>query len=246
MSEEILRGSLYVVSTPIGNLSDITRRAVRVLEAADMIAAEDTRTTRFLLQHLDIQRPIVSYHSHNERRRSRDIADRLRKGGVVALVTDAGTPGISDPAWAAIRAAIDEGFRVIPVPGASALLAALVGCGLSTERFVFEGFLPVKKGRETRLQCLAAEERTIVLYEGPHRLERTLADLLRHLGDRPAALARELTKRFEEFSRGRLSELLEALRQTPPRGEYVVVVAGAAERRPAKKESSHTANRSPS
>jgi 16S rRNA (cytidine1402-2'-O)-methyltransferase len=170
----------------------------------------------------------VSYHSHNERWRSREIADRLREGAAVALVTDAGTPGISDPAWAAIRAAIDKGFRVIPVPGASALLAALVGSGLTTDRFVFEGFLPLKKGRETRLVALAGEERTIVLYEGPHRLQRTLEDILEHLGDRPAVLARELTKKFEEITRGTLEGLLDTVRRKPPRGEFVIIVAGTA------------------
>jgi len=230
MSEEIRRGALFVVSTPIGNLDDITLRAVRILGAVDLIAAEDTRTTRVLLDHLGVKKPLVSYHSYNERRRSHELVDALRKGDAVALVTDAGTPGISDPAWAVVREAIDAGIPVIPAPGASALLAALVISGLPTERFVFEGFLPVKKGRKTRLAELAGEPRTIVLYESPHRIGRTLEDVRGAMGERQVALVREVTKKFEEVRRGAVSEVIAALRERPPRGEFVLVIAGTSYR----------------
>jgi 16S rRNA (cytidine1402-2'-O)-methyltransferase len=227
MSEEIVRGGLYVVATPIGNLEDISRRAVKILAEANCIAAEDTRTSGVLLAHLGIKKPMVSYHSHNEQRAVDALVGRLQRGEAVAVITDAGTPAISDPAFTLVRAAVAAGIRVIPIPGASALLAALVASGLPTERFVFEGFLPVKKGRATRLQRLKDEPRTIVLYEAPHRVERTLRDLVEALGDRHAALARELTKKFEEIRRGVLSELLEGVRRKPPKGEMVVVIQGA-------------------
>ena len=227
MSEEIERGSLYVVATPIGNLDDISHRAVTILGGVDCVAAEDTRTTGLLLAHLGIKKQMVSYHSYNEQRRVDELLGRLQGGEAIAVVTDAGTPAISDPAFALVRAAVASGIRVIPIPGASALLAALVVSGLPTDRFVFEGFLPVKKGRLTRLQFLKEEPRTVVLYEAPHRIERTLADLAAALGDRPAALARELTKKFEEVRRGTLAELLEGVRRKPPKGEMVIVIAGA-------------------
>ena len=230
MSEEIRRGALYVVSTPIGNLDDITRRAVRVLGEVDLIAAEDTRTTRVLLDHLGVKKPLVSYFSRNERRRSRELVDGMRRGESVALVTDAGTPGISDPAWAVVRESIDAGIPVVPLPGPSALLAALVISGLPTDRFVFEGFLPLKKGRKTRLETLAAEPRTIVLYESPHRIARTLDEVRGAMGDRQIALVREVTKKFEEVQRGAVSEVIAALRDRPPRGEYVLVIAGTSYR----------------
>jgi 16S rRNA (cytidine1402-2'-O)-methyltransferase len=227
MSEVIERGALYVVATPIGNLEDITRRAVTILGGVDCIAAEDTRTTGILLSHLGIKQHMLSYHSYNEQRRIDELLDRCRKGEAVAVVTDAGTPAISDPAYALVRAAVGSGIRVIPIPGPSAVLAGLVVSGLPTDRFVFEGFLPVKKGRSTRLLMLKEESRTIVLYEAPHRIERTLSDLAIVLGDRPAALARELTKKFEEVRRGMLSELLAGVRRTPPKGEMVIVIQGA-------------------
>ena len=230
MSEEIVPGTLYVVSTPIGNLGDITRRAVEVLSGVNCIAAEDTRTTRVLLDHLAIRKRLVSHFSYNERQRVPTLLKDLHGGASVAVVTDAGTPGISDPAHLLIRRALEEKINVVPVPGASAFLTALVISGLPTDRFVFEGFLPVKKGRATRLGRLAGEERTIILYESPHRVERTLRDLLQHIGDRRIALARELTKKFEEVFRGRLSEAAEHLAQTPPRGEYVLVIAGSSYR----------------
>jgi 16S rRNA (cytidine1402-2'-O)-methyltransferase len=226
MSEEIEHGALYVVATPIGNLEDISRRAVAILGQVDCIAAEDTRTSGVLLAHLGIKRPMVSYHSYNEQRRVGEIVKRLHGGESVAVITDAGTPAISDPAFALVRAAVEAGIRVIPIPGASAVLAALVTSGLPTDRFVFEGFLPVKKGRMTRLRQLKDEPRTIVLYEAPHRIEKTLGELVEALGNRDAAVARELTKKFEEIRRGTLTELLEGVRRNPPRGEMVIVVHG--------------------
>jgi len=230
MSEEIQKGALYVVSTPIGNLDDITLRAVHILGSVDLIAAEDTRTTKVLLDHLGIRRPLVSYFSYNERRRSAELIASLRQGKAVAVVTDAGTPGISDPAYVVIREAVDAGISVIASPGASALLAALIISGLPTDRFVFEGFLPVKKGRKTRFEALAAEPRTIVMYESPHRIEKTLGEVLRFMGDRQVALVREVTKKFEEVRRGPVSRVSEEVRSRPPRGEYVLVVAGTSYR----------------
>ena len=226
MSETIQPGALYIVSTPIGNLDDITHRAVQVLKGVDLIAAEDTRKTKFLLDHLSVVKPLLSYYDHNENRRIPELVERLRAGKSVAVVTDAGTPGISDPAFGVIREAIRNGIQVVPVPGASAVLAALITSGLPTERFVFEGFLPVKKGRKTRFEKLAVEERTIVVYESPHRVERTLEDILVYLGDRPVAVVRELTKKFEEVQRGTASQVLQIVRQKPARGEYVIVIAG--------------------
>ncbi len=230
MSEAIERGALYLVATPIGNLEDISRRAVMILEGVDCVAAEDTRTSGVLLAHLGIKKPMVSYHSYNEERRIEEFLQRLRGGETIAVVTDAGTPGISDPAFALVRAAVEAGIRVIPIPGASAVLPALVASGLPADRFVFEGFLPVKKGRATRLKLLHDETRTIVLYEAPHRVERTLQDLLDALGDRPAVLAREMTKKFEEFRRGTLAALLDGVRHKPPKGEMVIVVQGTGAR----------------
>jgi 16S rRNA (cytidine1402-2'-O)-methyltransferase len=231
MSEEIQGGALYVVSTPIGNLDDITLRAVHILRSVDLIAAEDTRTTRVLLDHLGIRKSLISYFSYNEHRRAGELLASLRKGSSVAVVTDAGTPGISDPAYVVIREAVDAGISVIASPGASALLAALVVSGLPTDRFVFEGFLPVKKGRKTRFEALAGEPRTIVIYESPHRIEKTLDEVLLFMGDRQVALVREVTKKFEEVRRGPVSLVRETLRHRSPRGEYVLVVAGTSYRR---------------
>ncbi len=230
MSEEIQPGALYVVSTPIGNLEDITHRAVRILRGVDLIAAEDTRKTKVLLNHLSINTPLVSYYSYNEARRVPELIEHLKKGKTVAVVTDAGTPGISDPAFLLVRAAVEQNIPVIPIPGASALLAALVVSGLPTDRFVFEGFLPVKKGRTTKLEMLKHETRTIVLYESPFRIERTLRDVYAHWGERRVAVARELTKKFEEVQRGLLSEVLERIGASTPRGEYVIVIEGQKEK----------------
>lgn len=226
MSETIEPGVLYIVSTPIGNLDDITLRAIRILEGVHLIAAEDTRTTRVLLDHLKISKPLLSYYSYNETRRAPELIDHLNDGKAVALVTDAGTPGISDPAFALIRAALDHGRRVIPIPGASAVLAALIVSGLPTDRFVFEGFLPTKKGRRTKLEQLRDEDRTIVIYESPFRITRTVEDVRQYFGERKVAVARELTKKFEEVVRGTPSRVLEELKKKTPRGEYVLVIEG--------------------
>lgn len=226
MSETVRPGALYVVSTPIGNLEDITLRAIKILGGVDLIAAEDTRKTKILLDHLSIAKPLLSYYSYNEARRIPELISHLTGGKSVAVVTDAGTPGISDPAFLLIRAAVEKEIPVIPVPGASAALAALVASGLPTERFVFEGFLPVKKGRQTKLKELRNERRTIILYESPFRIERTLADIVAHFGDRRIALARELTKKFEEVLRGSAAEILAHVQRSRPKGEFVIVIGG--------------------
>jgi 16S rRNA (cytidine1402-2'-O)-methyltransferase len=221
------KGTLYLVSTPIGNLEDITLRALRVLKEADLIAAEDTRRTRLLLQRHQISRPITSYHDHNKEARSPALLDRLLNGQSVALVSDAGTPGISDPAFYLVRLAIEQGVPVVPIPGPSALVSALVVSGLPPDRFVFEGFLPAKSGRrQARLKALAHEERTLLFFESPHRLTRTLEDILQIMGDRRAAVARELTKKFEEVVRGSVSRLLHHYGEKKPRGEVVIILAG--------------------
>jgi len=221
------RGTLYLVATPIGNLEDITLRALRMLREADLLAAEDTRRTRRLLDHYDISRPLISYHDHNKQHRSTRLLRALEEGRSVALVSDAGTPGISDPAFYLVRLAVERDLPVVPVPGPASPIAALVVSGLPPDRFVFEGFLPVKAGkRRARLQELAGESRTIVLFESPHRLVRTLGDILGILGDRPAAVARELTKKFEEVSRGPVSGLLERYGEKKPKGEMVIIVGG--------------------
>jgi 16S rRNA (cytidine1402-2'-O)-methyltransferase len=227
MTEEIVRGSLYVISTPIGNLGDISARAAKILEGVDAVAAEDTRTSRVLLDSLGITRPMVSFHSYNEQRRTPELIERMRAGDTIGLITDAGTPGISDPAYVLVRDAIEAGIRVIPVPGASALLAALVASGLPMDRFVFEGFLPLKKGRKTRLEKIAAEEKTVVLYESPHRLQRTLRELQAAMGERRVAVARELTKKFEEIFRGTLAQAAVRFAEKEPRGEFVIVIEGS-------------------
>lgn len=223
-------GTLYIVSTPIGNLEDISFRAVRILKQVDLIAAEDTRTSRVLLQHYNIATPVLAYHDFNEAHAAPGLISQLKQGRTIALITDAGTPGISDPAFYLIRLALSENTAVCAVPGATAFVPALVLSGLPCERFVFEGFLPVKKGRQKRLQQLQNEQRTLILYESPHRLLRTLADLHRYCGDRPAALARELTKKFEQVLRGKLSELIELAGKTTLKGEFVVIVEGVSRR----------------
>jgi 16S rRNA (cytidine1402-2'-O)-methyltransferase len=229
MSETIRPGALYVVSTPIGNLDDITLRAIKILSGVDLIAAEDTRKTKVLLDHLSIAKPLLSYYSYNEARRIPELLSHLTGGKSVAVVTDAGTPGISDPAFLLIRAAVEKEIPVIPIPGASAALAALVASGLPTERFVFEGFLPVKKGRQTKLKELMNERRTIILYESPFRIERTLRDIVAHFGNRRIAVARELTKKFEEVLRGPAAEILAHVQRSRPKGEFVIVIGGIEE-----------------
>jgi 16S rRNA (cytidine1402-2'-O)-methyltransferase len=219
-------GTLYVVSTPIGNLEDISIRALAVLRAADLVAAEDTRTTGNLLRHFGISRPMVSCFSRNEERRIPGLVAKLGEGRTIAVVSEAGTPGISDPAARLISAAIGAGVSVVAVPGPTAFLPALISSGLPIGSFVFEGFLPVKKGRSTALSVLAKEQRTIVLYESPHRLLRTLGDLKEHLGDRRIAVARELTKKFEEVVRGTIGEAIAHFAERRVRGEFVLVIAG--------------------
>ncbi|MCL2337224.1 MAG: 16S rRNA (cytidine(1402)-2'-O)-methyltransferase [Firmicutes bacterium] len=225
---ESANGLLYLCATPIGNLADITLRALQILREADLVAAEDTRRTRRLLSHYDIHTPLVSYHEHNRRRQGEYLLERLAAGDTVALVSDAGTPGISDPGVELVREAVALGIPVTTLPGPSALLAALVVSGLAVERFVFEGFLPAKGAdRNRRLAALAGETRTIVLYEAPHRLLKTLADLTVNLGERRACAARELTKLHEELLRDTLTGLQEHFTRQPPRGEFVLVIEGA-------------------
>jgi 16S rRNA (cytidine1402-2'-O)-methyltransferase len=220
-------GALFVVGTPLGNLEDMTLRAIRTLREVDLVAAEDTRRTAKLLAHLQIQKPTVSYYHHNEQGRTEDLIARLTAGTHIALVTDAGMPGISDPGAILIAAALAANIPVIPIPGPTAATTALVISGLPTDRYVFEGFLPRSgKPRKARLVELAAETRTIVLYEAPHRLIRTLNDLYDQLGERPVAVARELTKVHEECIRGTLCEVIAHFTAHPPRGEFVVVLAG--------------------
>ncbi|HEY3293901.1 MAG TPA: 16S rRNA (cytidine(1402)-2'-O)-methyltransferase [bacterium] len=225
MSEE-RTGTLVLVATPIGNLADLSMRAVEELKRANLILCEDTRHSATLFRHYDISTPTTSYGSHNIRGKIPWILEQLRLGHRVALVCDAGTPGISDPGSVLARQAMDEGFKVEAIPGASAIVMALVLSGLPTDRFVFDGFLPHKKGRQTRLKELAVEPRTIVLYESPHRILKTLAELQEYLGDRQAAIARELTKVYEEVRRGTLSELLAHFTSHAVRGEFVLIVAG--------------------
>lgn len=219
--------TLFIVPTPIGNLEDITLRALRVLREVALIAAEDTRTTRVLLQHYDIHTSLISYHEHNKLTRLETIYQTLATGDV-ALVSDAGTPGISDPGYELIGLAIERGVRVEPLPGATAIIPALVGSGLPTDGFVYLGFLP-RKDRALRdfLAAAADERRTLVAYESPNRLLDTLAALQDVLGERQICVARELSKKFEEFQRGTVGEVLEHFRQQPPRGEIVLVIAGA-------------------
>lgn len=224
--EEILPGTLYLVSTPIGNLTDITFRAINILKSVTLIAAEDTRVSRVLLNRYDIKKSITPFHSYNQRKQTPVLISKLKSGDSVALISDAGTPGISDPAFVLVKQCIPEGIRIIPVPGASAILAALTPSGLATNRFVFEGFLPVKKGRKTRINQLAEEERTIVLYESPHRIKKTVAALLEALGDRRCSVARELTKKFEEIYYGHFSDFIDHLNHHNPRGEYVLIIEG--------------------
>lgn len=218
---------LYIVPTPIGNLRDITLRALDVLHAADLILAEDTRTSGVLLKHHGVDRPLSPYHQHNEHQVVPRLLQQLQEGKTLALITDAGTPGISDPAFLLVRACIRAGIRVECLPGATAFVPALVGSGLPAHRFSFEGFLPLKKGRQTLLKQLAADERTLIFYESPVRLLRTLQDLITHFGeDRPCSIARELTKHFEEYIRGSLAEALRHYSEHPPKGEIVIVVQG--------------------
>ncbi len=222
-------GSLYIVATPIGNLEDMSFRAVRILQTVAVIAAEDTRHTGKLLHHFQIKTPQISYHQHNTQTRTPELIKRLQTGQDLALVSDAGMPGISDPGVELVQACIEAGIAVIPIPGANAAIAALVASGLPCDRFCFEGFLPAKgKARQQRLQDLSTESRTIVLYEAPHRLRQTLQDLAEQVGDdRQIVLARELTKRFEEFWQGTLQAAMTHYENNEPKGEFTLVLAGA-------------------
>ncbi|MGG6239928.1 16S rRNA (cytidine(1402)-2'-O)-methyltransferase [Nodosilinea sp. AN01ver1] len=229
-------GHLYVVGTPLGNLEDMTFRAVRLLQSVDLIAAEDTRHTGKLLQHFQIATPQISYHEHNRHSRIGEVLHHLQaRQHSVALVSDAGMPGISDPGYELIVACIEAEIPVVPIPGPTAAITALCVAGLPSDRFVFEGFLPLKgKERTARLEAIAREERTLVLYEAPHKLLKTLEDLVATLGDdRPVTLGRELTKRFEEFWRGTLSDALAHYHREAPKGEFTVVIQGAPQAAPA-------------
>ena len=221
-------GTLYVVGTPIGNLEDMTFRAVRILQSVDAIAAEDTRHTGKLLQHFQIKTPQVSYHEHNRTQRLPELLSQLSEGKAIALVTDAGMPGISDPGYELVKACIEAGIQVVPVPGATAGITALSAAGLPTDRFVFEGFLPASgQERQQRLESLPVESRTLIFYESPHRLRDTLQDLAECLGAyRPIVVARELTKLHEEFWRGTIKEAIAHYTEQEPKGEFTLVVAG--------------------
>jgi 16S rRNA (cytidine1402-2'-O)-methyltransferase len=220
-------GALFVVSTPIGNLKDITLRALEVLGSVDLIAAEDTRRTRILLTEFGITKPVTSYHDYTEARKARSLIAQMAKGKRVALVSEAGSPGISDPCYRLVRAALESGTPVIPVPGVTALVPALVVSGLPVDRFAFEGFLPARSAaRRKRLAGLRNEPRTMIFYEAPHRLVHFLADLEKELGNRDLAVARELTKVHEEVVRGSAGRLAELFRKNEPRGEFVVVCEG--------------------
>lgn len=219
--------SLYIIPTPIGNLGDITLRALELLKAVDVILAEDTRTSGILLKHYSISKPLQSFHNFNEHKILGTLITRLEKGEIMALISDAGTPGISDPGFLIIRACLQAGLAVECLPGATAFVPALVKSGLPCDRFVFEGFLPHKKGRQTALKKLAEEERTMIFYESPHRLVKALEQFKEYFGaDRPASVSRELTKKFEETVNGSLEEILTHFQAKEVKGEIVIVVAG--------------------
>ncbi|TCP23907.1 16S rRNA (cytidine1402-2'-O)-methyltransferase [Tenacibaculum skagerrakense] len=218
---------LYLVPTPIGNLEDITFRAIKVLKEVDYILAEDTRTSGKLLKHFDISTPMQSHHMHNEHKTVENIVKRIQAGETFALISDAGTPAISDPGFLLTRACIQNGVEVECLPGATAFVPALVNSGLPNDKFVFEGFLPVKKGRQTRLKLLAEESRTMIFYESPHKLLKTLANFVEYFGeDRQISVSRELTKMFEETKRGSVKGVLSYYTEKPAKGEIVIIVEG--------------------
>lgn len=218
---------LYLVPTPIGNLEDITLRAIKVLKEADLILAEDTRNSGKLLKHFEINTPMQSHHMHNEHKTVENVVRQIQNGKTIALISDAGTPAISDPGFLLTRACVEAGVEVDCLPGATAFVPALVNSGLPNDKFVFEGFLPVKKGRQTRLELLAQETRTIILYESPHKLLKTLAQIKEIFGeDRQVSVSREITKLHEETVRGTATEVLMHYEKKPPKGEIVLVVAG--------------------
>jgi 16S rRNA (cytidine1402-2'-O)-methyltransferase len=235
-------GCLYLVATPIGNLEDITLRALRILKEADQIACEDTRHTQKLLNHYNIEKPLVSYHEHNEMTRAPELVLAMEQGAQIALVSDAGMPLVSDPGYRLVTLSLRHHLPVVPVPGPSALLAALSASGLPNEEFLFAGFLPARAGpRRRALERLRIEDRTIIFYEAPHRIEETLADAREVLGDRPACLAREVTKLHEEFRRGTLSELAASLSEKPARGEITLLIGAVPpEERAAQRDTSQS------
>lgn len=218
---------LYLVPTPIGNLEDMTFRAIRVLKEVDLILAEDTRNSGKLLKHFDINTPMRSHHMHNEHRSVEGIVRRIQNGETIALISDAGTPAISDPGFLLTRACVEAGIEVDCLPGATAFVPALVNSGFPNDKFVFEGFLPVKKGRQTRLKLLADEQRTIILYESPHKLLKTLTQFVEYFGaERAISVSREISKLHEETIRGTATEVLNYYTENPPKGEIVIVVSG--------------------
>ena len=222
-----MTGTLYIVSTPIGNLKDATYRSLELLSDVDLIAAEDTRRTGILLKHYEIKTPLTSFNSYNQAKKSDRLIARLKEGHNLALVSDAGTPGVSDPLYHLVRAALAEYVSVVSLPGPSAVLAALTISGLPVNRFVFEGFLPRKKGRKKLIEDLVQEKRTIVLFESPHRIAKTLNELYQAMGDRKAVLARELTKIHEEVIRGTLEDLAVVAEEQKLKGEITLVISGA-------------------
>lgn len=238
MTKDCKAGTLYLVGTPIGNLEDMTFRAVRMLQSVDLIAAEDTRHTGKLLHHFQIGTPQISYHDHNRFSRTGELVERLQQGKAIALVTDAGMPGISDPGYELVQACVEAGIPVVPIPGCSAVVTALTVSGLPSDRFTFEGFLPAKpKDRRAHLELLKTETRTLVFYEAPHRIRQTLADFATTFGaERSIALARELTKLHEEVWRGTVEGAIVHYTQTEPQGEYTIVLAGATLNQPTLSE----------
>ncbi len=225
--ETPVSGKLYLVPTPIGNLGDMTPRALEVLAAVDLVACEDTRTSGRLLAKFELKKRLISYHEFNERARAGQLLETLKAGQSVAVVTDAGSPGISDPAYRVVRAALENGIEIVPIPGASALIPALTASGLPTDRFLFEGFLSHKSSaRKKRLQQLASFGHTMIFYESPHRVVQTLTAMREVLGNRQACLAREISKKFEQFVRGSLDNILEQIAGKAVKGEVVLVIAG--------------------
>ena len=220
-------GKLYLVPTPIGNMGDITQRALETLREVDLVACEDTRHSGMLLKRLGLKKKLISYHDFNEARRAGQLLTKIREGMSVAVITDAGSPGISDPAYRIVRAAIADDIDIVPLPGATAIIPALTASGLPTDRFFFEGFLPHKSAaRKKRLEKLKDLKPTLVFYESPHRVQKSLGDILEVLGDRKACLAREISKRYEQFLRGRISDVQSAIGDKPVKGEIVLVIGG--------------------
>lgn len=218
---------IYLIPTPIGNLEDMTLRAIRLLKEVDLILAEDTRVSQKLLSHYEIKTPMQSFHMHNEHKKVNQIIDQARLGRTIALISDAGTPGISDPGYLLVHHALKEGIEVECLPGATALIPALVQSGLPADRFIFEGFLPPKKGRQSRLEQMAKEPRTLIFYESPHKILKTLDQMIPYFGsERKVAVVREISKKFESNFRGSLKEAFHFFEQNPPKGEFVVVVEG--------------------